>query len=212
MKQALLVVVAVIGLAALMIAARLWMTPDLTPEVSIQSEAPAADSAPVAPMFGSVVADETVISDALEDELLPAGTEPEEEMVWTPDPDAVASLRESRLHGDPRTPPIARPEREREMPTAEELADPDLYLEYEARQQQQVYASFVQASERKIAELEAIIEQGRQGGVSEEQLAEGLEKLEGLKAMREQLIAENPELADGAATDDGGEEAAPATP
>lgn len=114
---------------------------------------------------------------------------------WQPNPAAVSSMREARLHGDDRAPPIVRPETEFERATAEELADPDLYLEYEARQQQKVYSSFVQASEKKIADLEDYISQAEQeGGISEEQLAEGREKLEKLKAMNEQLIEENPDL------------------
>ena len=56
----------------------------------------------------------------------------------------------------------------REMPPAEELADPGLYQQYEMRQKQQVYASFVTAN-RKIGELESLIEQ-EAFGIDPEQL------------------------------------------
>lgn len=114
---------------------------------------------------------------------------------WQPDDVAVATLRAAVEHGDPRTPPMAQSS-EREMPTAEELADPDLYLEYEARQQQQVFTSYLAASKKKISELETSIARAKsEGGVSADQLAEGQAKLEKLKAARDEVIAEHPELA-----------------
>ena len=218
MKTAALVVISVVLLTAVLIGVQVWLAP--APEAVSQVSAPApAPASPAEPgqqdMFGSVPVGEPVISDAAETEpeLPPVEPVPEPE-AWTPDPQAVEALRQSRLHGDPRTPPIARRETEREMPTEEELADPELYLQYEARQQQKVYASFVEASKKKISDLEAIIERGKQGGVSPEQLAEGEEKLRRLKEMREQLLAENPELvaedANGTQAADGaGEQDAP---
>lgn len=197
MKQTLLVVAAVVLLAAVMVGLRLWSEPEQTNDAAVTAAPPAVESPPVAQeMFGSVPVDDEVISDSEEPEPpLPPPSLPPEPEAWKPDPQAVEALRQSRLHGDPRTPPIARPETTRELPTEEELADPDLYLEYEARQQQQVYASFLDASKKKISDLEAIIERGKQGGVSPEQLAEGEEKLRRLKQMREQLLAEHPDLA-----------------
>lgn len=110
-------------------------------------------------------------------------------------PDAVASLRRGREQGEPRTPPLVEDSPEREMPSDEELADPDMYLEYESRQKQKVLASFMQASEKKVSELRAAIERAEAEGVSEEQLAEGREKLERLEAMREEVLRDHPELA-----------------
>lgn len=123
-----------------------------------------------------------------------------------PDPDAVTSLRRAREEGDPRTPPLASDTPERIMPTDQELADPDLYLEYEARQKQQVLTSFLQASEKKAGELRRAIERAEGEGLPEEQLAEGREKLERLEAMREQLLRDHPELAPS------GEQEEPASP
>lgn len=121
---------------------------------------------------------------------LPAPEQP----AWQPSPSAVASLREAILNGDPRTPPLAEAP-EREMPTEEELADPDLYLQYEMRQQQAVYASFVQAANRQLEEMDALIARAEQeGGVTEAQLEEGRSKRDMLLQQRDALLAEHPEL------------------
>jgi type II secretory pathway component PulM len=53
---------------------------------------------------------------------------------FIPDPEAVASLRQARLEGDPRAPKLSK-HHERELPTAEELGDHEQYVEYERRQQ-----------------------------------------------------------------------------
>lgn len=109
-----------------------------------------------------------------------------------PSPQAVAALRESMRHGDPRTPPLALGTDLREPPSAAELADPALYQQYEQRQQQQVYASFAQAADQRIPELEALIAKGRAEGISEAQLAEGEAKLAKLREQRDQLAAQQP--------------------
>lgn len=121
---------------------------------------------------------------------LPALDEP----AWQPSSSAVASLREATLNGDPRTPPLA-PSPEREMPTEEELSDPDLYLQYESRQQQAVYASFLQAANRQLEEMDALIARAEQeGGVTDAQLEEGRRKRDMLLQQRDALLAEHPEL------------------
>ena len=71
----------------------------------------------------------------------------------SPSPQAVAALRESMRNGDPRTPPLVRNTDLREPPSAAELADPALYQQYEARQNQAVRVSFVAAANRKMVEL-----------------------------------------------------------
>lgn len=107
-----------------------------------------------------------------------------------PSPQAVAALRESMRHGDPRTPPLAPSTDLREPPSAAELADPALYQQYEQRQQQKVYASFAKAADQRIPELEALIAKGRADGLSEAQLAEGETKLAKLREQRDQLAAQ----------------------
>lgn len=113
----------------------------------------------------------------------------------TPSPQAVAALRESMRNGDPRTPPLVRNTDLREPPSAAELADPSQYQQYEARQNQQVRASFVAAANRKMAELEGLIAEGKEFGIAPEQLEEGIAKLEKLREQRDQLVAQQPELA-----------------
>ena len=122
--------------------------------------------------------------------------------VPTPSPRAVAALRESMRNGDPRTPPLVRNTDLREPPSAAELADPSLYQQYEARQNQQVRASFVAAANRKMAELEGLIAEGKEFGIAPEQLEEGIAKLDKLREQRDQLVAQQPELgADDSAQD-----------
>lgn len=119
----------------------------------------------------------------------------------TPSPQAVAALRESMRNGDTRTPPLAPSTDLREPPSTAELADPALYQQYEQRQQQKVYASFAQAADQRIPELEALIAKGRAEGISEAQLAEGEAKLEKLREQRDQLAAQQPS-ADGASAEE----------
>lgn len=208
MRNAVWPIVAVLLLAGLFLG---WRASQQTaPEPVAAQTAPAAPLAEPLPSADAEPAPAAVAE--TEQEPLAQPSEPDappaEAPIWQPDPAAVEALRQARLEGDPRAPPIARPEpgREREMPTEEELADPDLYLEYEMRQQQKVYASFVEASTKKIADLKAIIERGRQEGVPPEQLAEGEEKLRRLEEMRAKLIAENPDIqvpdTDAGATED----------
>lgn len=115
--------------------------------------------------------------------------------VPTPSPQTVAALRESMRNGDPRTPPLVRNTDLREPPSAAELADPALYQQYEARQNQAVRASFVAAANRKMVELEGLIARGKEFGIAPEQLEEGIAKLDKLREQRDQLVAQHPELA-----------------
>ncbi len=106
------------------------------------------------------------------------------------------SLADARVNGDPRTPPIVRSSIEREMPTPDELADPELYQEYETRQNQKVYRSFYNASKNKLIEMEALMEKARSQGVPEDKLLEGEEKIVKMKAMREKLAQTYDDIAD----------------
>jgi len=119
-----------------------------------------------------------------------------EDIIYPPQPVERNSLAEARIHGDPRTPPIVRSKHEREMPTPEELADPDLYHEYEVRQNQNVYVSFYKESKKKIQEMEEMVSRAKSEGVPEEKIREGEEKIAAMKAMREQLREEHEDLTD----------------
>lgn len=106
------------------------------------------------------------------------------------------SMRQAFLEGDERTPPLAHrePEQQRELPTAEELANPELYQQYEVRQQMNVRESFARAARNRISELEQQLQQAEQMGGDAEQLREGREKLERLQQQYDQTVAEMPEL------------------
>lgn len=108
------------------------------------------------------------------------------------------SMRQAFLEGDERTPPLAGrdPEQQRELPTAEELADPALYQQYEARQQMNVRESFARAARNRISELEQQLRQAEQMGADAGQLREGREKLERLQQQYDQTVAETPQLAE----------------
>lgn len=116
--------------------------------------------------------------------------------VPVPSEAVVTALRDSMENGDPRTPPLARSEDLREMPSANELADPDLYQQYEQRQNQKVYASFASAATQKISDLEKMIARAEAEGLPSEQIQEGREKLEGLRHQRDEILQAHPGVAD----------------
>ncbi len=117
-------------------------------------------------------------------------------LVPVPSDEVVSALRNSMENGDPRTPPLARSENLRDMPSSAELADPDLYQQYEQRQNQKVYASFASAATQKISELEKMIARAEAEGLPPEQIQEGREKLEGLRNQRDEILQAHPDVAE----------------
>lgn len=115
----------------------------------------------------------------------------EQQLSWR-----AEQMRNAFLHGDDRAPPLAPRDEanQRELPTAEELADPELYQQYEARQQQGVRESFVRAARKQITELEQQLQQAREMEGDPAQLAEGEEKLERLRELYQQTLQESPQL------------------
>jgi hypothetical protein len=107
--------------------------------------------------------------------------------------DAATSMAAAMEHGDPQAPPVAR-DVPREKATAAEIADPEAYQRYEARQNQRLYKQFVTAADSEIPRLQADIERARKAGLPPAQIAEGEEKLRRIQAMRDQLQADHPEL------------------
>ncbi|QNB00637.1 hypothetical protein [Massilia sp. Se16.2.3] len=122
----------------------------------------------------------------------PAGA-PRTSGAGEPKPAAV-SLAETRLHGDPEAPPIARDETPRERPSEAELADPKAYAAYESRQQARLYAAYVDAVNKELPRLREDIERGRAMGIAADKIARAEEKARGLEAMRAQLLKDHPEL------------------
>jgi hypothetical protein len=112
---------------------------------------------------------------------------------FIPDPEAVASMRQARLEGDSRAPNLA-PNHEREKPTEDELVDHEQYLEYERRQQKRVYRAYVEASKIKTTQLRSMIEQGKEEGISAEEIAFAEEKIRGIEEMAMTLQQDYPDI------------------
>lgn len=125
MKGLIVAGLVVVAAAAAVVGVRLYL------EEAPQTAAVAPVAVPSAQMEAGQVAPSPVAPKQLmaAEEEVPE-PEPASELAqpeqWQLDPEAVQSLRQSMEQGDPRAPPIARRETEREMPTEEELADPDL--------------------------------------------------------------------------------------
>lgn len=109
-------------------------------------------------------------------------------------PEAIESLRQSRLHGDDRTPNLNKTRERDELPTPEQLEDPELYQEYERRQQQRVYRAYVEAAKIKTAEIRKMIEKGKQEGISDEEIQFAEDKIKGIEDMSAQLQRDYPEI------------------
>lgn len=107
---------------------------------------------------------------------------------------AAVSMANTRLHGDPQAPPIVRSSETPVVPTEQELADPKAYLEYEARQNVRLYASYVRAVDKELPILRDDIARGRAIGIAPDKIAKAEEKARRLEAMRAQLLKEHPEL------------------
>lgn len=72
-------------------------------------------------------------------------------------------------------------------PTAEQIADPELYQHYEQQQDRQLKQNFVDAAALQVAELQQWLARGRKAGLSAEQLAEAEQKIAALQALSVQL-------------------------
>ncbi|MFT6448785.1 MAG: hypothetical protein ACJAW8_001136 [Oleispira sp.] len=112
---------------------------------------------------------------------------------FIPNPEAVASMRQARLEGDPRAPKLGN-HHEREKPTEEELGDHEQYLEYERRQQKRVFRAYVEASKVKTAQLRSMIEKGKTEGVSPEEIAFAEDKIRGIEEMAIKLQQDHPDI------------------
>jgi hypothetical protein len=99
-------------------------------------------------------------------------------------------MAQTRLHGDPEAPPIANAPIEREVPNAQELADPKAYEAYETRQTQRTYAAYIRAVDEELPRLRADIERGRAMGIGADKIAMAEDKARRLGLMRAQLAQE----------------------
>lgn len=110
------------------------------------------------------------------------------------DSQAIASFRDSIKNGDPRAPALNQSRQRDEEPTAAQLEDPQLYEQFERRQQMRVYRAYVEASKSKVAELETMIERGQREGVDEEQIEFARAKIKGIQEMAEELKRDYPDI------------------
>lgn len=106
---------------------------------------------------------------------------------------AMQSMQQSLKGGDNRTPELA-PQYEREKPSAEALADPERYAEYEAGQSRNV-ASVYLSILSQIPTLRARIDAARSSGSkTAEQLAEAEEALAKLEELQKEMETTHPEV------------------
>ena len=106
---------------------------------------------------------------------------------------ALASMRESLAQEDPRTPEMSTPY-QRELPTAEELADPTLYEAYELRQTRKIAAIFAGVNKEIPAVRNKITAAKLSGSRTEEEIREAEEALANLESLSEMLRLAYPEL------------------
>jgi len=113
------------------------------------------------------------------------------------DPQAINSLREARLHGDSRTPPLLK-QAPVETPTDEEVADHDKFIEYEQRQEKRLYQAYALASKEKIAGIQSMIDQakGKDAGISDAQIEEAEQHIQQIEDMVSEIKQRFPDILD----------------
>lgn len=114
---------------------------------------------------------------------------------------ALQSMNSSLAQGDARTPELA-PQYEREKPSAEVLANPELYEEYELGEARKIAAIYLSML-GQIPVLRARIEAAKAAGSkSEEELAEAEEALAKLEELKREIERDHPDMLPAAATVD----------
>lgn len=178
MKRFLLAGVVLLLLAVVVLG--LWLQGDATaPVATAAALVPAAASAAPSQQLPPAIAPTVTV--ATTDAPLP-------ELPAT-SADAVQSMSLAREAGDARAPSVVR-DAPRDMPSAAELADPQAYQRYEARQNQRLQRAYVKAADTEIPRLQQDIARAREAGLTPEQIAEGEEKLRRIQSMRDQLQAQ----------------------
>ena len=99
---------------------------------------------------------------------------------------AWLSMAEARENGDPRSPPVMHDDpATHAQPTAEQLADPQAYRQFEQGQHARLLSSFADAAKDEVPRLRADLERGRAAGVPEGELAKMEEKIRRIEALRD---------------------------
>ncbi|CAA0112448.1 Uncharacterised protein [BD1-7 clade bacterium] len=105
------------------------------------------------------------------------------------DETAIASLRDTRVHGDKRAPEVVRPV-PRIKPPADVIGNESRYQAYEAAQEHVFKNAYRSAADTKIETLESLIQQARSAGVDSEALDIGAKKLEAIRMIQKRLEAD----------------------
>ncbi len=183
--------IAVVTLASLAFITRMWLVDDSSkPSFAISSPNNTSSNlgsslhSEQVPTSTNISAPPTPVTSRTDSPLLPL--EPS-------NVDAATSMANAMKNGDPRAPVIIH-DTVHEQATAEEIASPKLYAQYEARQNMRLYKGYVKAAEVEIPRLQADIAKAKAMGLKPEQIAEGEEKLRRIQQMRDQLASEHPEV------------------
>jgi hypothetical protein len=102
-------------------------------------------------------------------------------------------VRDFIEHGDPRSPPLA-PEAAVELPSADELADPEAYHRYESRQNSGIVMAFASAAVQALQQMRGDIERARRMGATAEQLQEAEDKQRHLQDVLDRIDPKTGEL------------------
>lgn len=126
----------------------------------------------------------------------PASDQADVSPVNTPTPDPLAaameSMRNSLHQPDPRTPPLAKNTEPDPGPSDEVLADPSLYLQWEAEQSARIASVYLTALQ-DIPMLQDMIQQAKAtGSRTAEEIRDAEEALEQMILLRDQLEREHP--------------------
>ncbi|NRR32888.1 hypothetical protein HSX11_22210 [Oxalobacteraceae bacterium] len=101
---------------------------------------------------------------------------------------AWLSMAEARENGDPRAPPVQRDKEQRIAPSAEQLADPQAYREYERSQHARLLTAFAAAADQEIPRLRADVERARAAGIPAVEIAKVEEKIRRIEQQRQGIV------------------------
>lgn len=178
--------------ALLLAAGLLWLALRPTPVVLLDTSSVAHAPRPV-PEVAPAPSAAPAANAPVDAEDPPADEEAEPD----PQPEPLAlprleSFMASSIEGDDRAPPIGT-STPREPPPAEALERPDLYQQYERAQEEKLHRAFISAAHEQEKVISDAITRARAAGMTDAEIAEGEEKLERLRAMREELQQRYPD-------------------
>lgn len=191
-KLMLVVIVLTVGIVG---AIWLWSSPSGKPSEEQVSDGNAAVSpqAPVTQQESAVSPVTTAQPKPMRAEPISQDPEPPVEAEPEPIAKAMESMSNSLSAGDPRTPELAAPY-ERVKPSAEVLADPERYAEYEESQSRTIASAYLSML-NQIPTLRARIDAAKaSGSQTPEEIAEAEEALAKLEELKREMEATHPEM------------------